>query len=109
MESGILTGLKMHCISSTYRKHDRPRDSRRVESDGHGNAKHAGPNNLDHKFVLTLFRQKASSCANCFVDFILKKFGEKYSHHAEIAKECKKRNDEIYREVMVCMFPDWSI
>ena len=35
------------------------------------------------------------------VDFLLKKHGKEYSMHAKIAKECKKKNEEIYSTVMV--------
>ena len=36
-----------------------------------------------------------------FIERFLKVFGKDYTHHAKIAKELKKRNDDIYRTLMV--------
>ena len=41
--------------------------------------------------------------ANCLINFFMKRVEKEYSCDADIAKECKKRNDEIYREVKVCI------
>ena len=36
-------------------------------------------------------------------EFLLKTFGKDYSIHAEIAKELKKKNEDFYSIVMVCI------
>ena len=77
---GILAGLKMQCKSAVY-----------------------FPKHAEFHFVLTLFEKDISS-ASCFVAFVLRKVGKEYSHYAEVAKKCKKRNGEIYRKVMVCRY-----
>ena len=51
----------------------------------------------ESSFALTsLFRP-----ANHFINFFLKKFGKEYTRHAEIVKEVKQRNDDIYWKMMV--------
>ena len=51
----------------------------------------------ESSFALTsLFRP-----ANHFINFFLKKFGKEYTRHAEIVKEVKQRNDDIYWKMMI--------
>ena len=103
-------------------KNNRPKDNASPYNDTHKNEgspknggckDHGSPKHVSEDgFRLTLFG-KDFRLAKCFVTFFLKKVGKEYSRHAEIVKECKKRNDEIYRKVMVrthsMMSPDWSI
>ena len=48
-------------------------------------------------FVLAFLERGCSGLAG----FLLKTFGKEYSIHVKIAKELKKRNEEIYSAVMV--------
>ena len=99
----FLAGPKIHCTKSTYHPQH---DCGRMEFDGD---EHAGPKDpSDYKYELTLFGGDFRF-AKCIFDFILKMAGKQYPCHAEMAKKCKKKNDEIYREVMVRMSPEWSI
>ena len=36
-----------------------------------------------------------------FTNFLLKMFGKEYIYHANIAKELKKKNEDIYSQVMI--------
>ena len=112
----ILSGLHMRCKKSVYHPkcdkpkgdgNDAPDKSHKPKDDGSPNSD--GPksdrssnNESEDSFVLTLFGKKIGF-AKRFVTFFLKMVGEEYSRHAELAKECKKRNVEIYRKVMVCI------
>ena len=86
----------MHCKSMYRPKNDGLKD--------HGSMYHgkrdAHKNQAHLSFALTLFEREFRP-ANHFINFFLTKFGKEYTRHAEIAKEVKQRNDEIYRKVMV--------
>ena len=105
---GILRGLHIHCKSSVYYpKCGRSNGNGNLTSDQpkeHEGSKNSGFKDNEHlsknDFELTLF-DKGFGPANRLTNFFLKLLGKEYSRHAEIAVECKKRNDEIYRKVMV--------
>lgn len=122
----ILNGLHMQCKKSVYHpkpksdgndtsdkshKNNRLKDNGSLNSDGPRSDRSSNNESKDC-FVLTLFG-KEFGFGKRFVTFFLKMVGKEYSRHAEIAKECKKGNVEIYRKVMVCrysvMSADWSI
>ena len=89
----------MHCKSVYCPKSYGPKDHGSVyrrKSDAHKNQDGLSENS----FALTLFEREFRP-ANHFINFFLKKFGKKYARHAEIAKEVKQRNDDIFGKVMV--------
>ena len=53
--------------------------------------------NLYFGFVLALLAKGNSG----LTEFLQKTFGKEYSIHAEIAKELKKKNEDLYSSVMV--------
>lgn len=106
---GILRGLHIHCKRSVYypkgngpkgegETSDQPKEKESSKNSGFKDNEHLSKND----FELTLF-DKGFSPANPLINFFLKRVGKEYSRHAEIAVECKKRNDEIFRKVMVSL------
>ena len=67
------------------------------KSDGSSKEPRLWSKNLYPRFVLAFFPTLYSR----LVEFLLQKFGKKYSIHAKIAKELKKKNEKIYSTVMV--------
>ena len=51
----------------------------------------------NNHYVLRFFAKKYIQ----FTNFLLKMFGKEYIYHANIAKELKKKNEDIYNQVMV--------
>ena len=87
LEQGWMKGLYTcgDCKTEYSKRDDSSRESRLWSE------------NLYIRFVLAFFEKGYGGLAG----FLLKKIGKEYSIRAEIARELKKKNEEIYSTVMV--------